>query len=188
MQRLQAFKNELMPSGEHVRNMRRFAGARRFVDNQALALQIERHRQGLKRFSHTGLCRLLTGWRNRRETPWLADSPVHTLQQGLKDLERAYRNFFGKRAGFPQFRKKGFADRFRYPDPKQIRLDQLNSRIFLPKLGWLRYRNSRNDEGQDVGDASPRRETAARIACGELVLSGRPTKQEPTEATSQLTV
>ena len=32
---------------------------------------------------------------------------------------------------------------FRYPDPKQIKLDQANSRIFLPKLGWLRYRNSR---------------------------------------------
>jgi putative transposase len=32
---------------------------------------------------------------------------------------------------------------FRYPDPKQIRLDQVNSRLFLPKLGWLRYRNSR---------------------------------------------
>jgi putative transposase len=176
MQRLQAFKYELMPSGEHVRNMRRFARARRFVYNKALALQIERYRQGLKRLSYAGLCRLLTGWRNSRETPWLADAQVHTLQQGLKDLERAYRNFFGKRAGFPQFRKKGFADRFRYPEPKQIRLDQLNSRIFLPKLGWLRYRNSRNDEGQDVGDASPRRETAARIACGELVLSGRPTK------------
>jgi putative transposase len=129
MQRLQAFKYELMPSGEHVRNMRRFAGARRFVYNKALASQIERHRQGLKRLSHAGLCRLLTRWRNSCETPWLADSPVHTLQQGLKDLQCAYRNFFGKRAGFPQFRKKGFADRFHYPDPKQIRLDQLNSRI-----------------------------------------------------------
>ena len=36
---------------------------------------------------------------------------------------------------------------FRYPDPKQIKLDPLNSRIFLPKLGWLRYRNSRDALG-----------------------------------------
>jgi putative transposase len=35
----------------------------------------------------------------------------------------------------------------RYPDPKQIKLDQGNSRIFLPKLGWLRYRNSRDVPG-----------------------------------------
>jgi putative transposase len=33
---------------------------------------------------------------------------------------------------------------FRYPDPKQIKLDQDNNRIFLPKLGGLRYRNSRD--------------------------------------------
>ncbi len=39
-------------------------------------------------------------------------------------------------------------DSFRYPDPKQIKLDQVNSRIFLPKLGWLRYRNSRDVLGE----------------------------------------
>jgi putative transposase len=42
------------------------------------------------------------------------------------------------------YRKKGQSDSFRYPDPKQIRLDQTNRRIFLPKLGWVRYRHSRD--------------------------------------------
>ncbi|MEB0119082.1 transposase, partial [Undibacterium sp. RTI2.2] len=51
-------------------------------------------------------------------------------------------NFFAKRADFPRFKKKGSGDSFRYPDSKQIKLDQGNDRIFLPKLGWLRYRNS----------------------------------------------
>lgn len=41
-------------------------------------------------------------------------------------------------------KKKGRHDSFRYPDPKQIKLDQAHNRIFLPKLGWLRYRNSRD--------------------------------------------
>jgi putative transposase len=63
-------------------------------------------------------------------------------------LERAYVNFFAKRAGFPNFKKKGRHDSFRYPDPKEIKLDQANSRIFLPKLGWLRYRNSRKVLGE----------------------------------------
>ena len=48
-----------------------------------------------------------------------------------KDLERAYSNFFAKRADFPRFKKKGRSDSFRYPDPKQIKLDQGNSRIFF---------------------------------------------------------
>jgi len=143
MQRLQAFRYELMPTGEQQRQMRRFAGSCRFVFNRALALQKERYEQGEKKLGYGGLCKLLTEWRNGPETPWLADAPVHPLQQTLKDLERAYANFFAKRADFPRFKKKGQSDSFRYPDPKQIKLDQGNSRIFLPKLGWVRYRNSR---------------------------------------------
>lgn len=85
--------------------------------------------------------------RRDTETSWLQDAPTHPLQQALKDLERAYINFFAKRAGFPRFKKKGQHDSFRYPDPKQIRLDQVNSRLFLPKLGWLHYRNSRKVSG-----------------------------------------
>ena len=142
MQRLQAFKYELMPNGEQLRDMRRFAGSCRFVFNKALALQKARYEQGEKKLSYAGLCKLLTEWRNSSETAWLADAPAHPQQQTLKDLERAYSNFFAKRADFPRFKKKGRHDSFRYPDPKQIKLDQTNSRIFLPKLGWLHYRNS----------------------------------------------
>ena len=56
---------------------------------------------------------------------------MHPLQQTPKDLKRAYSNFFAKRADFPRFKKKGQSDSFRYPDPKRIRLDQPNSRLFL---------------------------------------------------------
>jgi len=48
MQILCAYKFELMPTGEQARNMRRFAGACRFVFNKALALQNENHRNGGK--------------------------------------------------------------------------------------------------------------------------------------------
>ncbi len=65
------------------------------------------------------------------------------LQQAVKHLDRACANFFAQRADFPRFKKKGQRDRYRYSDPKPIGLDQANSRIFLPKLGRLRYRNSR---------------------------------------------
>jgi putative transposase len=147
MHRLQAYKYELMADGQQERQMRRFAGSCRFVFNKALALQKERYEQGEKKLGYAGLCKLLTEWRNSMETVWLADAPVHPLQQTLKDLERAYSNFFAKRADFPRFKKKGQSDSFRYPDPKQIKLDQTNNRLFLPKLGWLRYRNSREIMG-----------------------------------------
>ena len=143
MQRLQAFRYALLPNGQQQRDLGRFAGACRFVFNQALALQQQRHEQGLKKLGYAELCRQLTRWRHSDQTPWLQQAPTHPLQQSLKDLERAYTNFFAGRARAPRFRKKGRHDSFRYPDPKQIRLDQAGRRIFLPKLGWLRYRNSR---------------------------------------------
>ena len=143
MKRLQAYKYELKPNGEQQRDMRRFAGSIRFVFNKALAMQKALYERGEKKLGYAGLCKALTAWRNAEDTPWLADAPVHPLQQTLKDLERAYTNFFAKRADFPRFKKKGVSDSFRYPDSKQFKIDASNSRIFLPKLGWLRYHNSR---------------------------------------------
>ncbi|MDP2783331.1 MAG: transposase [Sulfurimicrobium sp.] len=96
------------------------------------------------------MAKLLTGWRNGSETPWLKDAPCHPLQHALKDLEQAYKNFFAKRADFPRFKKKGGGDSFRYPDHQQIKLDQAKNRIFLPKLGWLRMRLSRDVLGEDL--------------------------------------
>lgn len=141
MQRLQGFKYELMPDGEQQRNMRRFAGSCRFVFNKALALQQAHYAGGQKKLSYADLCKHLTEWRKSSETQWLSETHSQPLQQTLKDLERAYKNFFLKRADFPRFKKKGLANSFRYP--QGCKLDQANSRIFLPKLGWVRYRNSR---------------------------------------------
>ena len=148
MRRLQAFKYELMPNGEQQRKMRRFAGSCRFVFNKALALQKENYEAGGQFIGYVAMAKHLTAWRNGMETPWLKDAPCHPLQHALKDFEKAYKAFFAKRAGFPRFKKKGSGDSFRYPDPKQIKLDQGNSRLFLPKLGWLRYRNSREALGE----------------------------------------
>ncbi|MDR1062822.1 MAG: transposase [Azoarcus sp.] len=154
MQRLQAFKYELMPNGEQRRALRRFAGSCRVVFNEALGLQQARHGAGEKKLGYAGLCKLLTDWRNGlplpsgRVAPWLKEAPVHPLQQTLKDLERAYKNFFEKRAAFPRFKRKDQKDGFRYPDPKQIKLEQGNRRVFLPKLGWLRLRMSREALGE----------------------------------------
>ncbi len=148
MERLQSFKFELIPNGEQRRNMRRFAGSCRFVYNRALALQKENYDSGHKFISYVSMASHLPLWKREAGTVWLKDAPSQSLQHALKDLDKAYRNFFSKRASFPRFKKKGQGDSFRYPEPKQIRLEQKNNRIFLSKLGWLRYRNSRYIPGE----------------------------------------
>jgi putative transposase len=111
MERLQAYKFELRPDGAQRRLMRRFAGSRRHVYNRALALQKVRYERGEKRLGYAGLCQELTAW--RKDEVWLRNSHSQVLQQALKDLDRAYRNFFEKRAAFPRFKKKGRRDSFR---------------------------------------------------------------------------
>ncbi len=145
MQRLQAFKYELMPNGEQQRVMRRFAGSCRFVFNKALELQQTQYAEGKKKLSYAQLCKQLTVWRKSEATHWLSETHSQPLQQSLKDLERAYKNFFAKRANLPHFKKKGQSESFRYP--QGCKLDQPNSRLYLPKLGWMRYRNSREALG-----------------------------------------
>jgi putative transposase len=145
MKRLQAFKYELMPNGEQGRDMRRFAGSCRFVYNRALALQRARHEAGEKKLGYAGLCKVLVEWKRAPEMSWLSETHAQVLQQALKNLERAYANFFEKRADFPKFKKKGQKDGFRFP--QGVKLDEGNSRIYLPKLGWMRYRKSREAPG-----------------------------------------
>ena len=144
MLQLQAFKYELIPDGTQQRDMRRFAGACRFVFNKALALQQANHEAGEKYIRYVEMANLLPAWKN--ELPWLKEAPSQALQHALKNLDRAFTNFFEKRAEFPCFKKRGHSNSFRFP--QGFRLDQANSRIFLPKLGWMRYRKSRDVQGE----------------------------------------
>ena len=144
MLRLQAFQYELIPDRTQQRDMRRFAGACRFVFNKALALEQANHEAGKKYIRYVEMANLLPAWKN--ELPWLKEAPSQALQHALKNLDRAFTNFFEKRAEFPCFKKRGYSNSFRLP--QGFRLDEANSRIFLPKLGWMRYRKSRDLQGE----------------------------------------
>jgi putative transposase len=158
--RLQAFKFELRPHGEQLRNLRQFAGSCRFVYNKALALNVERYEKKEKRLGYAGLCALLPNW--KMEHGFLSNVPAQALQQSLKNLERAYTNFFQKRADFPKFKKKGQRESFRIPQGFEI--DNQNGRIKLPKLGWMRYRKSQ----YILGEAS---NVTVSESCGKWYVS-----------------
>ena len=160
MLRLQAFKFELRPNGEQLRNLRQFAGSCRFVYNKALALNVERYAKKEMRLGYAGWCALLPNWKMEHE--FLSDVPAQALQQALKNLERAYTNFFQKRADFPKFKKKGQRESFRMPQGFEV--DNQNGRIKLPKLGWMRYHKS-----QDIlGEAS---NVTISESCGKWFVS-----------------
>ena len=141
MKILKAFKFELMPNGAQIRKMKQFCGCSRFVFNRALAYQNEQYQKDNSfKFSYRKIADLLPEW--RREFTWLKDCHSQVLQQSIKDLAKAFENFFAKRSNFPNFKCKGEKDSFRFP--QGYKLEQQNNRIYLPKIGWVRYRNSQN--------------------------------------------
>ena len=60
MVQCEAFRFELLPTGEQAREMRSFAGSRRYVYNEALKLQQTRCARGENILSYAALAKELT--------------------------------------------------------------------------------------------------------------------------------
>jgi len=148
MQRFQSYKFKLRASADQALQMRRIAGCCRFVFNRALALQNQRRDEGRKLMAGEELLLLLADWRRDPDSLWLADAPLGTQRQALKNLATAFVRHASQLSQCPKFKKRGRSDSFRCAVLKEIKLDQENSRILLPGVGWVRYRNSRRVMGE----------------------------------------
>jgi putative transposase len=113
----QAFRYELDPNTTSRAALARHAGAARFAYNWGLELcrACLEAKEGLP--GGMTLHRLWNRWKGDN-APWWAEVSKCAPQEALRDLERAFRNFWrgreaGRPVGFPRFRKKGRDDRFR---------------------------------------------------------------------------
>lgn len=142
MLKRQGFKYEILPDGRQRRLIRKYCGTCRYVYNRTLA--IEKHlyeTDKSHRWNAIEAINRLPLWKEKQS--WLRQCPAQAQQQSIRQLDRAYQNFFAGRSNFPRFRKKGENDSFLYPQAQQCRIDAGNNRIFFPKLGWVRFRCSR---------------------------------------------
>ena len=159
------FRYRLEPNAGQRQRFARFAGCCRFIFNRGLAARMEAYEQGGKTLSFADQCKDLTRLKKAKETAWLGEIHSQVLQQSLKDLDSAYRHFFlrvkkGEKPGFPRFKKKGLKDSFRYPQGIKVQ----DGKVFLPKIGWVRYRDSRPIEGE-VLQATVKREGGHWFVC-----------------------
>ena len=139
-----AFKYRLKTKLEDESLLRQFAGSCRFVWNKALALQKEQLDLGEHCLPYNKLAVLLPKW--KIEFSFLKEVHSQPLQQTLIHLDRAVKDAFDKKSPkrFPTFKKKGATvDSFRYPQGFKLE----NSRVYLPKIGWIPFFNSRSIEG-----------------------------------------
>lgn len=95
----------------------------------------------------------------KAEHPWLKDVPGHCLQQTLMDLDRACREHGTFRVHWRSGRR--WAPSFRFPEGNKMAVEKLNrrhGRIKLPKLGWVKFRQTRSLDGETIRSATLTRE------------------------------
>lgn len=139
------YRFKLCPTTEQEALFRQFAGVCRLVYNLALEQRAtwgREHRIGYVRQA-ADLTRL------RAEFDWVRAVYVSCQQQALRDLDRAFLNFFAGRACYPRRRKKGVDDAFRCPG-REVETRRMNgkwSAVRLPKIGWVKFRDTRPIRG-----------------------------------------
>ena len=128
-------------------------GQARWLWNLFLRADRVRRTEGGQPATYAERSEALTWLRSRPALAWLADGSAPAQQTVLRNLAEAWAHFFAGLTKPPTFKKKGEDSGFRWSGRQHARLKQKHSRIKLPKLGWVRYRNSRWFEGEVINVA-----------------------------------
>jgi len=142
-----AFKFKLKTDSAIDDKLSQMAGCCRFVWNKALATNLDRlkNKQPLLWYNESAFW--LTFWKKTQELEFLKTCDSQALQQTLKNQDRAFKDAFDKKQPLkriPKFKKRGFGDSFKYPQ----RFKFENNRVYLPKVGCVRFFKSQSIEGK----------------------------------------
>lgn len=133
----------------------RCAGAARFIFNWGLARWKELYAAGEKPHWQE-----LNKELNTTKPDWLRELPWKIPNQALEDLGAAFANFFrrtkvGDKPGYPRFKKRGRCREGFAIEARALTLD--GCRIKLPKLGWIKMRETLRFPGKILSARFSRR-------------------------------
>ena len=101
-----AYRYRVYPTDEQKRLLARTFGCVRFVYNWALRRRRDAYHQEQVRIGYPETSALLTTFKQQEDYRWLNEVSCVPLQQTLRHLDRAFRNFFEGRSGYPVFKSK----------------------------------------------------------------------------------
>jgi putative transposase len=133
------YRFRMRPTKEQGHALNCLAGARRFVWNWALRRWKDHYEQTGKSIRLAQLSAELTALKQQPETIWLREAHAQALQQTLRDLHRAFVNFFEGRARYPRFKSRK-RDRARFRMPQWVKVSE--GKVYVPKIGHVRIRQS----------------------------------------------
>ena len=116
-----AYNFRLYPNKENQVLLSKHFGSVRFIYNTMLRFkQFYYEKLGIN-LSHHELCKALTHLKKLEEYSWLNEVSAQALQAVLRDLDKAFTNFYQGRANFPKFKsKKTHKFSFRIPQKVSI--------------------------------------------------------------------
>jgi putative transposase len=142
MKQLRGFKYRFYPNSAQRLELAQTFGCTRFVYNWALALRTNSYYEKQKSLTYTDTSNALTKLKKDPEKPWLKQVSSVPLQQGLRNLNKAFESFFKGRNKYPKFKKKSgkqsatyASNAFVWKDGK-LTLAKMNQPL---KIKWSRY-------------------------------------------------
>lgn len=139
-----AFKYELNPTQEQIAFMSKQFGCVRFVYNWGLNEKSKAYKERGEKITCFDLINTMVKMKKMTDFLWLSEVHSQALQMSLRNLDNAYTAFFNKKGNFPKFKKKSNRQSFQYPSGTKLN----DSRIFLPKIGWIDFYKSRECFGK----------------------------------------
>jgi putative transposase len=106
MKQKKSYKYRFYPSDEQKHLLAQTFGCCRYVYNWALRERTNAYYQHGERLYYEGTAQRLVLLKKQEETMWLNQVSSVPLQQALRHLDKAFRNFFEGRADYPTFKKK----------------------------------------------------------------------------------
>ena len=140
-------------------------GCSRFVYNHFLRFRMDEWKFNKKGYSYEDTCLLLTNLKKYPEYEWLNEVDGTALQQSLRDLQKAYKNFFEGRAKFPKFKSKHSHCLTYRSQKNNNNIRVVGNCIQLPKIGKVKTKFSRKVLGT-ISNA-----TVTRTASGKYFVS-----------------
>jgi putative transposase len=101
-----AYRYRFYPTKEQEELLRRTLGCVRLVYNKALHTRTEGWYEKQERIDYKQTSAMLTNWKKQEDLQFLNEVSSVPLQQGLRNLQKAFTNFWSGRAKYPNFKKK----------------------------------------------------------------------------------
>ncbi len=101
-----AYRYRFYPTEEQEQLLRRTLGCVRLVYNKALHTRTEGWYERQERIDYKQTSGMLTQWKKQEDLQFLNEVSSVPLQQGLRNLQKAFTNFWAGLARYPNFKKK----------------------------------------------------------------------------------